>query len=63
MNFVHSSPTQFFFVDLRLHIEMNRLKTITTWIQLILQFKNLHNFHIIIQALNTIMPTLGKHQP
>ncbi len=32
---------------------MNRLKTTTTWITLITQLKNLHNFHIIIQALNT----------
>ncbi len=32
---------------------MNRLKTITTWIPLIHEFKNLHNFHIIIQTLNT----------
>ncbi len=32
---------------------MNRLKTITNWIPLILQFKNLHNFHVITQALNT----------
>jgi hypothetical protein len=35
------------------HIEMNRLKIITTWIPLIPQLKNLHNFHVIIQALNT----------
>jgi len=41
-------------VDPRVHIEMNRLKTIATWIPLILQFKNLHNFHVIIQAMNTI---------
>ncbi len=32
---------------------MNRLKTIATWIPLIPQFKNLHNSHVIIQALNT----------
>jgi hypothetical protein len=32
---------------------MNRLKTIATWIPLILQLENLHNFHVIIQALNT----------
>jgi hypothetical protein len=32
---------------------MNRLKTIETWIPLIPQLKNLHNFHVIIQALNT----------
>ncbi len=37
----------------RIHREMNRLKTIATWIPLIPQFKNLHNFHVIIQALNT----------
>jgi hypothetical protein len=40
-------------VDPRVHIEMNRLKTIATWIPLILQLKNLHNFHVIIQAMNT----------
>ncbi len=33
---------------------MNRLKTIVTWIPLILQLKNLYNSHVIIQALNTI---------
>jgi hypothetical protein len=32
---------------------MNRLKTIATWIPLIPQLKNSHNFHVIIQALNT----------
>ncbi len=32
---------------------MNRLKTLTNWIPFIFQFKNLHNFHVIIQALNT----------
>jgi len=45
---------EFFYVDPRVHVKMNRLKTITTWIPLIPQFKNLHNFHVIIQALNTI---------
>jgi hypothetical protein len=39
--------------DIRVHIEMNRLKKIVTWIPLILQFKKLHNSHVIIQALNT----------
>jgi hypothetical protein len=34
---------------------MNRLKIIATWIPLILQLKNLHNFHVIIQALNTTL--------
>jgi hypothetical protein len=34
---------------------MNRLKTIATWVLLILQLKNLQNFHVIIQALNTIL--------
>jgi hypothetical protein len=29
------------------------MKTITTWIPLIFQFKNLHNSHVIIQTLNT----------
>ncbi len=37
----------------RENIEMNRLKTIATWVLLIPQLKNLHNFHVIIQALNT----------
>ncbi len=37
----------------RVHVEMKRLKTIATWIPLIPQLKNLHNFHVIIQALNT----------
>ncbi len=32
---------------------MNRLKKIAIWIPLILQFKKLHNFHVIIQSLNT----------
>jgi hypothetical protein len=32
---------------------MNRLKIITNWIPLIPQFKNLHNYHVIIQPLNT----------
>jgi len=45
---------EFFNVDLRVHVEMNRLKTIVTWMPLILQLKNLHNSHVIIQALNTI---------
>ncbi len=42
-------------MDPRIHIEMNRLKTIATWISLILQLKNLHNFHVIIQAMNTTL--------
>jgi len=42
-----------FYVDLKVHIEMNRLKIIATWIPLIPQFKNLDNYHVIIQALNT----------
>jgi hypothetical protein len=42
-----------FYVDSKVYIKMNRLKTIATWILLIPQFKNLHNFHVIIQALNT----------
>jgi hypothetical protein len=37
----------------RIHVEVNRLKTITTWVPLIPQLKNLHNFHVIIQTLNT----------
>jgi len=40
-------------VDPRVHIETNGLKTIGTWISLILQLKSLHNFHAIIHALNT----------
>ncbi len=40
-------------MDPRIHIEMNRLKKIATWIPLIPQLKNLHNFHVIIQTLNT----------
>jgi len=39
---------EFFYVDPRIHVEMNRLKTIATWISLIPQLKNLHNFHVII---------------
>jgi hypothetical protein len=39
---------EIFYVDPRVHIEMNILKTIATWISLIPQFKNLHNFHVII---------------
>jgi len=42
-----------FNVDPKIHIKMNRLKTIVIWIPLISQPKNLHNFHVIIQALNT----------
>ncbi len=41
---------EFFNVDPRIHVQMNRLKTIATWIPLILQLKNLH---LIIQVLNT----------
>ncbi len=41
------------YVDPRVHVKMNRLKTITTWIPLILQLKNLHNSHVIIEVLNT----------
>jgi hypothetical protein len=44
---------KFFYVYPRVHIKMNRLKTIANWIPLIPQFKNLHNFHVIIQVLNT----------
>jgi recombinational DNA repair protein (RecF pathway) len=42
-----------FYVNPRVHIKMNRLKTIETWIPLITQLKNLYNSHVIIQALNT----------
>jgi hypothetical protein len=41
-------------VDSKVHIKMNRLRTIVTWIPLTLQLKNLHNSHVITQALNTI---------
>jgi hypothetical protein len=41
------------YVDPKVHIEMNKLKTIATWIPLISQLKNLHNSHVIIQTLNT----------
>ncbi len=49
------APLQYenFYVDPRIHIEMNRLKTIATWILLIHQFKKLHNSHVIIQVSNT----------
>jgi hypothetical protein len=40
-------------VDPRIHIEMNRLKTIATWIPINFQLKNLRNSHVIIQTLNT----------
>ncbi len=42
-----------FYVDPKVHIKMNRLKTIATWKPLILQLENLNNFHVIIQALST----------
>jgi hypothetical protein len=60
--FVNSFPTWTFLCGF-IHIELSKLKTITTWIPLILQLKNLHNFHIIIQALNTtfLHPMLQKH--
>jgi hypothetical protein len=45
---------EFFYVNPKIHIEMNRLKTIATWKPLIPQIKKLHNFHVIIQALNII---------
>jgi len=48
---------EIFYVDPRVHVEMNRLKTIATWIPLSPQFKNLHNSHVII--LNTTF--LRKH--
>ncbi len=40
-------------MDPRIHIKMNRLKTIAAWILLNPEFNNLHNSHLIIQALNT----------
>ncbi len=45
---------EFFNVDPRVHVEMNKLKIITTWIPFIPQLKNLHDSHVIMQALNTI---------
>jgi len=44
-----------FYVDLRVHVKMNRLKTIVTWIPSILQYENVHKFHVIIQALNKFL--------
>ncbi len=43
---------EIFYVNPKIHIEMNRLKTIATWIPLIPQIKKLYNSHVIIQALN-----------
>jgi hypothetical protein len=34
-------------------IEMNRLKTIPTWIPFILHFENIYNTYVIIQTFNT----------
>jgi hypothetical protein len=34
---------------------MNKFKTIAIWISIIIQLKKLHNFHVIIQALNTTL--------
>ncbi len=39
-------------MDPRVNIKTNRLKTIVIWRLIILQFKNLHNYHVIVQALN-----------
>ncbi len=49
------APLQYenFYVDPKIHIEMNRLKTNATSILLIHQLKKLHNSHVITQALNT----------
>jgi hypothetical protein len=44
---------EFFYVDPKVHIKMNKLKKNATWIPLILQLKKLYNSHVIIQALNT----------
>jgi hypothetical protein len=44
---------EIFYVDPKVHVEINRLKTIATWIPLIFQLTKLHNSHVIIQALNT----------
>jgi hypothetical protein len=51
--FVISFQDEFFYVNPRIHVKMNKLKTIAIWISLILQLKNLHNSHVIIQASNT----------
>jgi hypothetical protein len=48
-----------FYVDPRIYVKMDRLKTIGIWIPLFHQLKNLHNFHVIIQTLNTI--SLHQH--
>ncbi len=40
-------------MDPRVHVEMNRLKTIATCILLIPYLKHLHYSHVIIQVLNT----------
>jgi hypothetical protein len=50
---------EFFYVDPRIHVKMDRLKTIAIWIPLFPWLKNLHNFHVIIQTLNTI--SLHQH--
>ncbi len=44
---------EIFYVDIRIHVEMNTLNKFAIWIPLIPQLKNLHNSHVIIQALNT----------
>jgi len=41
------------YVNPRIQIQMNRLKTILIWISLIFQLKNLYNSHVILQTLNT----------
>jgi len=54
-----------FYVDPKIHIEMNRLKTITTWIPLIPQIIKLHNYHVINYTsfeYNFFTPTLQIHQ-
>ncbi len=40
-------------MDPRIHVEIDRLKKIATYIPLIPQLKNLYNFHVIIQTSNT----------
>jgi len=48
-----------FYVNQRVHIEMNKFKTTVIWKPIILQLKNLHNSNVIIQPLNTI--SLHQH--
>jgi hypothetical protein len=44
---------EIFFMDSRVHIKMNKLKIVAIWIPLIPPFKNLYDFHVITETLNT----------